>query len=174
MNLGETVPSVCSETSLTLSADGSEVSDIRVEEVLEKQEEKDRLAVALPAVKAADKVLYVCNIVVCNSGSSLYCGICILAVCCVVFRCEFTVKMEVMCWFEGLVRTSEIKHYHCYYAFPIFVWACSFPSAQQACRSFFRVIYVGGPLKGPQPTATADILTPTQYSVLALILFVNP
>ena len=34
IHLGETVPSVCSETGLTLSADGSEVSDMRVEEVL--------------------------------------------------------------------------------------------------------------------------------------------
>jgi hypothetical protein len=62
MDLGETVPSVCSETRLTVSADGSEVSDVRAEEVL--QEEEDRLAVALPAVKAADKVCYMCNIVV--------------------------------------------------------------------------------------------------------------
>ena len=39
-------------------------------------------------------------------------------------------------------------------------WACSFPSTQQACRSFFRIIYVGGPLRGPQSTATADTLIP--------------
>jgi hypothetical protein len=64
MDLGETVPSVCSETCLTVSADGSEVSNIRAEEVLHTQkEEEDRLAVALPAVKAAS-VCYVCNIVV--------------------------------------------------------------------------------------------------------------
>jgi hypothetical protein len=56
MDLGETVPSLCSETCLTLSADGSEFSDMRVE--------KDPLAVALPAVKAADKVCYVCNVVI--------------------------------------------------------------------------------------------------------------
>jgi len=62
MYLGETVPSVCSETRLTLSAGGSEVSDIRAEEVLQTQEE-DRLAAALPAVTAADTVCYVCNIV---------------------------------------------------------------------------------------------------------------
>jgi hypothetical protein len=64
MDSGETLPSVCSETRLTLSADGSEVSNMRVEEVLQTQTEEDHLAVALPAVKAADKVCYVCNIVV--------------------------------------------------------------------------------------------------------------
>ena len=64
LDLGETVPSVCSETGLTVSADGSEVSDLRAEEFLQTQEEEDRLAVALPADKAADKVCYVCNIVV--------------------------------------------------------------------------------------------------------------
>ena len=63
MDLGETVSSVCSETGLTVSADGSEVSGVRAEEVLHTQKE-DRLAVALPAVKAADTVCYVCNIVV--------------------------------------------------------------------------------------------------------------
>jgi maleate cis-trans isomerase len=63
MDLGETVPSVCSETGLTLSANRSEVSDVRAEEVLHMQEEEDRLAVALPAVKAVDTVCYVCNIV---------------------------------------------------------------------------------------------------------------
>jgi len=62
MDLGETVPSVFCETELSLSPDGSEVSDIRAEEVLQTQEE-DRLAVALPAVKAAVTVCYVCNIV---------------------------------------------------------------------------------------------------------------
>jgi hypothetical protein len=61
MDLGETVPSVCGETRLTPFADGSEVSDIRAEEVLQTQEE-DRLAVALSAVKAVDTVCYVCNI----------------------------------------------------------------------------------------------------------------
>jgi hypothetical protein len=64
MDLGETVPSVCSETCLTHSADGSEVCDIGTEEVLQTQEEEDRLAVVLPAVTAVDKVCYVCNIVV--------------------------------------------------------------------------------------------------------------
>jgi len=55
MDLGETVPSVCNETCVTLSPDGSEVSDVRAEEVLQTQEE-DPLAVALPAVKAANQV----------------------------------------------------------------------------------------------------------------------
>jgi len=63
MDLGETVPSVCSETGLTVSAGGSEVSDVRVEEVLHMQQE-DHLAVALSAVKAADTVCYVRNIAV--------------------------------------------------------------------------------------------------------------
>jgi len=63
MDLGETVPSVCSETGLTVSAGGSEVSDVREEEVLHMREEEDRLAAALPAVTAADTVCYVCNIV---------------------------------------------------------------------------------------------------------------
>ena len=64
MDLEETVPSVCSETGLTVCVDGSEVSGMRMEEVLHTQKEEDRLAVALPAVKAADTVCYVCNIVV--------------------------------------------------------------------------------------------------------------
>ena len=64
VDLEETVPSVCSETGLTVRVDGSEVSDVRMEEVLRTQKEEDRLAVALPAVKAADTVCYVCNIVV--------------------------------------------------------------------------------------------------------------
>ena len=62
MDLGETVPSVCSETCLTVSADGSGVINVKEEEELQTKE--DRLAVAVPAVKAADKVCYVCNIVV--------------------------------------------------------------------------------------------------------------
>jgi hypothetical protein len=61
MNVGETVPSVCSETCLTLSPYGSEVSHMRVEEVLHTQEEEeDHLALALPALKAADTVCYMC------------------------------------------------------------------------------------------------------------------
>jgi len=63
MDFGETVPSVCSETRLTVSADGSEVRDMRAE-VLHMQEEEDHLAVALPGVKAANKVCYLHNIVV--------------------------------------------------------------------------------------------------------------
>ena len=62
--LMETVPSVCSETGLTVCVDGSEGSDMRVEEVLQIQEEGDPFAVVLPAVKSADTVCYVCNIVV--------------------------------------------------------------------------------------------------------------
>jgi hypothetical protein len=50
MDLGETVPYVCSETHLTVSGDGSEVSNMRVEE--------DHLAVALPADMAVDTVHY--------------------------------------------------------------------------------------------------------------------
>jgi len=60
MDLGGTEPSVCSEMCLTVCVDGREVSDIR-EEVLHMQEEEDdRLAVALPEIKPADKVCYVC------------------------------------------------------------------------------------------------------------------
>ena len=62
MDLGETVPSVCSETGLTVSVDGSDVIDVRAEEILHMQEEEDRLAVALPAIKAADKLCCLCNI----------------------------------------------------------------------------------------------------------------
>ena len=65
MDLGEAVPSVCNETCLHVCADGCEVSDVRTKEVLQTQEEEeDNLAVALQAVKAADKVCYVCNSVV--------------------------------------------------------------------------------------------------------------
>jgi len=58
---------------------------------------------------------------------------------------------------------------YCYRAFPMMCWFGSLPSAQQDCRSFFRVIYVGGPLKGPQLTTTADTLTPTRYSLLSSV-----
>jgi hypothetical protein len=58
MDLGETVPSVCSETGLTVSADGIEVSDVAAEDILHTQEEEDCSAVALPALKAAEKVCY--------------------------------------------------------------------------------------------------------------------
>jgi len=53
MDLGETLAFVCSETHLTLSTDGSEVSNMRVEDVLHMQKEEDHLAVTLPADKAA-------------------------------------------------------------------------------------------------------------------------
>ena len=61
----------------------------------------------------------------------------------------------------------------CYRTFAVLVWACSFLSVQQACRSFFRVIYVGSPPKGPQLTMTADTVTPTRHCVIYLILVVN-
>jgi hypothetical protein len=41
MDLGETVPSVCSETVLTVCVDGSEVGNMRAEEVLYMQKEED-------------------------------------------------------------------------------------------------------------------------------------
>jgi len=64
MDLEETAPSVCSETGLTVSADGSEVSDVRGEVFQTQEEEEDCLPLALLAVRAAHKVCYVCNIVV--------------------------------------------------------------------------------------------------------------
>jgi hypothetical protein len=91
MDLGETVPSVCSETRLTVSGDRIEVSVVRAE-VLQTQEEEDRFAVALPAVKAADKVCYVCNIVVLTVV--LVCGS--VAVCCVVFVCDYIEDRGIM------------------------------------------------------------------------------
>ena len=78
MDLGETVPSVCSETGLTVCADRSEGSDVRAEEALHTQKDEDPLAVALPTVKVADTVCYVCNIVVltvmqvCTVASALW------------------------------------------------------------------------------------------------------
>jgi len=63
MHFGEIVPSVCSETSLTVSADGSEVSDVRGEEFFQTQEEEeDCLPLALRAVRAAYKLFYVCKL----------------------------------------------------------------------------------------------------------------
>ena len=104
VDLGETVPSVCSETGVTVCADGSEVGNMRAEEVLHTQgeEEEVRLASMSPAVKAADKVCYVCNIVLLTVVQAC-------TVACVVFRCDFTVKTEVVCCFESLVPTHEIK-----------------------------------------------------------------
>jgi hypothetical protein len=64
MDLGETLPSVCSWTHLTVPADGSEVSDMRAEGVLHMQDEKDHLAMVLPAVTAVGELRYVCNVVV--------------------------------------------------------------------------------------------------------------
>ena len=61
----------------------------------------------------------------------------------------------------------------CYRTVHVMCWFRSLPSAQQACRSFFRVIYVGGPLKGPQLTTIADTLALTRYSLLSSVLFVN-
>jgi hypothetical protein len=56
MDLGETVPSVGSETCLTVSADRIEVCDVKVEEVLATQEEEDPLVIALPAIKVEHEV----------------------------------------------------------------------------------------------------------------------
>jgi hypothetical protein len=61
MDLGETVPSVCSETVLTDTAGRSEVCDVRAEESLRTQE--DIRSSSLLAITTADKVCYVCNIV---------------------------------------------------------------------------------------------------------------
>jgi len=64
-------------------------------------------------------------------------------------------------------RTARVQNYgHLKKLLPYFsrwVSVCSFPSAQQACRSFFRVIYVEGPLKGPQ-SATPGWLRTTTFS----------
>jgi hypothetical protein len=62
VDLGGTVPTVCSERGVTVTAGGSEVCDVRAEEVLRTQEDI-RSALSLPALTAADKVCYVCNIV---------------------------------------------------------------------------------------------------------------
>jgi len=56
VDLRETITPVCSETGLTLSADGSEGGDTKFEEVLTTQKEEDPLAIALPAVKAEHEV----------------------------------------------------------------------------------------------------------------------
>ena len=111
VNLGETVPSVCSETGLTVCAVGSEVIDLRVEEALHVREEEEEvhLASVSPPVKAADKVCYVRNIVVltvvqaCTVASAFW-------QCVVWCLGESVVKTEVVCCFEGLVPTHEIKH----------------------------------------------------------------
>ena len=117
MDLGETVPSVCSETLAILSSDGSEVSYMRAEEILhaqEEEEEEDHLTVALPVVKAVYEVCYVCNIVVLTVVQACtLAGICILAVCCVVFRCDFMVKREVVCCLETLYPPMRLNTVTC-------------------------------------------------------------
>jgi len=65
-------------------------------------------------------------------------------------------------WLDIQMNTECVL---CYRILPLWSCVCSFPSAQQACRSFFRVIYVGGLLKGPQSTTTAHTLTHTRFSV---------
>ena len=111
VDLGETLPSVCSVTIPTLSAGGSEASDLRAEEVLHMQKEEDPLAVALPAVKAVDTVCYVCNIVVLTVVQA--CTVASAYWQCVVW-CDSSVKTEVVCCFESLVPTHDIKHYNVY------------------------------------------------------------
>ena len=110
MDLGETVPSVCSETGLTVCADGSEGSDMRVEEVLHTQEEEAEVHLASsPAVKAADKVCYVCNIVVLTVVQA--CTVASAYWQCVVWCLgESVVKTEVVCCCESLVPTHDTKH----------------------------------------------------------------
>jgi hypothetical protein len=68
---------VCSERGLTVTAGGSEVSDVRAEEVVQTQEDI-RSALSSSAVTPADKVCYVCNIVlltavqVCNVACAFW------------------------------------------------------------------------------------------------------
>jgi hypothetical protein len=63
VDLGETEPSVCSEKGVNVTACANEVSDVRAEEVVQTQEEDIRLSLSLSTVTAADKVCYVCIIV---------------------------------------------------------------------------------------------------------------
>jgi hypothetical protein len=63
VELGETEPSVCSESGMIGTAGGSDGRNV-LEEVLHMQQDQVHLAIALPADKAADKVCYVCNFVV--------------------------------------------------------------------------------------------------------------
>ena len=93
MDLGETAPSVCSETGLTVSADGSEACDVTKEDV-----EEGHLAVPSAAAEAEDMVCYLCNIVVLT----------VVQACTVASA--FTVKMDAVCSFESLVPTHDIKH----------------------------------------------------------------
>jgi hypothetical protein len=62
VDLGETEPSVCSGRGLTVTACGNEASNVR-EEVIQTQEDDFRSALSLSTVTAADKVCYVCIIV---------------------------------------------------------------------------------------------------------------
>ena len=62
----------------------------------------------------------------------------------------FCLSVDSSFQFKAITGTSL-----CYCTFLVMRWFRSLPSAQQACRSFFRVIYVGSPLKGPQLTTTA-------------------
>jgi hypothetical protein len=84
VGLGETEPSVCCESGLTVTACGNEASDVRAEVVVQTQEEDIRSALSLSTVTAADKVCYVCIIVlvtllqVCTAASAfwqLVCGV---------------------------------------------------------------------------------------------------
>jgi len=60
-----------------------------------------------------------------------------------------------------------------YRTVPLWDWARSFPSAQQAWRSYLRVIYVGGPWKGHDHLRLADTLIHTQFRYISLNLFVK-
>jgi hypothetical protein len=72
------------------------------------QQQEDHLAVVLLAVKGADRVCYVCNIVVLTVVQ-----VCSVAVCCVVSGCDCTVKMEAVCCFESLVPTVTLNTVTC-------------------------------------------------------------
>jgi hypothetical protein len=56
MDLGETVPLVCSERCLAVTAGGIDVCDMKVKGLLETKEEEDPLAVVIPAIKAENEV----------------------------------------------------------------------------------------------------------------------
>jgi len=89
MDFGETVTSLCSETGLSVFSDGIDASDMRAEEVIRMQEE-DHLAVASPAVKAADKVCYLCNILVLTVVQA--CSVTSAFWQCVVWHLDVTVR----------------------------------------------------------------------------------
>ena len=71
-----------------------------------------------------------------------------------VIGCNLRV-VQLSCFFEPHAMGANF----CYCTFPVMRWFRSLPSAQQACTSFFRVIYVGSPLKGPQLATTATRYT---------------